>query len=45
MSWTADVKCSRCSNSQWSVIGGVWTCTCGKQMTMTEIERTNCEQT
>lgn len=38
MSWTDGVRCSHCQRAAWSVRGGVWTCSCGKPMTVAEIE-------
>lgn len=37
MSWTDDVVCAACDGASWTVIGGVWTCACGKPMTTAEI--------
>lgn len=40
MSWTRFVRCTGCKNvgnDMWYVVSGVWTCECGKPMTISEI--------
>lgn len=39
MSWTHQVRCSNpiCSLSVWRVVDGVWTCQCGKPMTVAAV--------
>lgn len=38
MSWTQGIFCDRCGQHFWHVKDGVWTCRCGKPMTVAEIE-------